>query len=235
LNARTINSKGTSVSSGVSQRRRVFIVDDHPLVREWLAGIIRQQSDLLFCGAAPDGATALASMTAAKPDVVIVDLSLEGNSGLDLIKDLQVQFPGIKTLVLSMHDQMAYAERVLRAGARGYIMKSESSSRVVEAIRQVLAGKIYANEALMAQLMEKLAHGGAAKPDSPAKALSDRELHVFRRLGQGMKTREIAEELRISIKTVQVYCARIKEKLGLANASALMREAVLWVDVEKHF
>ena len=218
-----------------SNRGRVFVVDDHPLVREWLAGIIRQQPDLVLCGSAPDAAKALGSMTAAKPDVAIVDLSLEGNSGLDLIKDLQLQHPAVKTLVLSMHDQMAYAERVLRAGARGYIMKSEPSFRIVEAIRQVLNGKIYANEALMAQMMERLAHGGVAKPDSPAKILSDRELHVFRRLGQGMKTREIAEELKISIKTVQVYCARIKEKLRLANGTALNREAVLWVDVEKRF
>jgi DNA-binding NarL/FixJ family response regulator len=199
------------------------------MVREWLASLIRQQPDLAVCGEAEDAAGALAAMTAARPDIVMVDISLEGNSGLGLIGDLQRQHPGVKTLVLSMHDQTAYAARALRAGARGYIMKNEATPRVVEAIRQVLSGKIYADAALLAQILQRPAAGAS---DDPVKILSPRELEVFRRLGQGEKTRHIALELKVSMKAVQVYAARIKEKLGLANAAALIREAVRWVEAE---
>jgi DNA-binding NarL/FixJ family response regulator len=214
------------------RRRRVFIVDDHPMVREWLASLIRQQPDLAVGGEAPDAAGALTAIAAAKPDVVIVDISLEGNSGLDLIRDLRLRHPEIKTLVLSMHDQAAYAARALRAGARGYIMKNESTARVVEAIRQVLSGRIYASPDLMTQLVERAAQDSPPGSDHPVEVLSPRELEVFRRLGRGEKTRHIAEQLNVSIKAIQVYCARTREKLGLANAAALVREAVRWVDSE---
>ena len=219
-------------SPASSRRKKVFIVDDHPMVREWLASLVRQQSDLVVAGEASDAAGALAAIAVAKPDVAIVDISLEGNSGLDLIRDLRLRHPEVKTLVLSMHEQAAYAARALRAGAREYIMKNESAARVVEAIRQVLSGRIYASPDLMTQLVERAAQDSPPGSDHPVEVLSPRELEVFRRLGRGEKTSHIAGELHVSIKAIQVYCARTREKLGLANAAALVREAVRWVDSE---
>lgn len=226
--------KPSAPPARVSSRARVFIVDDHPMVREWLASLIRQQPDLAVCGEAADAPGALRAIPSARPDVVMVDISLEGNSGLELIRDLRLQHPAIKTLVLSMHEHSAYAARALRAGARGYIMKNESTPRVVEAIRQVLSGRIYASPDLLAQLLEQAGPGGATETEHPVRILSPRELEVFRRLGRGEKTRHIADELQVSMKAVQVYCARIKEKLGLANAAELVREAVRWVESEAH-
>ena len=214
-------------------RHRVFLVDDHPLVREWLAGLIRPQPDLELCGTADDAAGALASLAKIRADVVVVDLSLEGNSGLDLIRDLRAVQPQAKVLVLSMHDEALYAERALRAGARGYIMKRESTDRIIDAIRQVLQGKVYASEALMARIAERFVTGSAAATAGEVDALSDRELEVFRLLGQGYKTREVAERMKAGMKSVQVYCGRIKAKLNLDNASELRREAVRWIEAEQ--
>ena len=210
---------------------RIFIVDDHPLVREWLANLLRQQPDLTVCGQAETPAAALAAIIADPPDVAIVDLSLKGGSGLDLIKDLQAQQPEVIVLVLSMHEEIYHAERALRAGARGYVMKRESTGQIIEAIRQVRAGRLYANAEELARLAERMI--GRVRPgQGSVEILSDRELEVFRRLGQGQPTRRIAEELHLSIKTVQAYSARIKEKLGLDNATELIREAVHWVGNE---
>ena len=210
---------------------RIFIVDDHPLVREWLANLLRQQPDLTVCGQAETPAAALAAIIADPPDVAIVDLSLKGGSGLDLIKDLQAQQPEVIVLVLSMHEEIYHAERALRAGARGYVMKRESTGQIIEAIRQVRAGRLYANAEVLARLAERMI--GRVRPgQGSVEILSDRELEVFRRLGQGQPTRRIAEELHLSIKTVQAYSARIKEKLGLDNATELIREAVHWVGNE---
>lgn len=213
---------------------RIFLVDDHPLVREWLASLLRLQPDLEICGESGDPAPALAAMTAQPPDVAIVDLSLKRGSGLDLIKDLRLHAPSVRILVLSMHEEISDIERALRAGALGYVMKRESTSQVVAAIRQVHSGKLYAEPAVLAALAERSL---ARQPDSatatPESALSDRELDVFRRLGQGHSTRRIADELHIGIKTVQTYYARIREKLGLADAAELVRAAVRWHETHR--
>lgn len=210
-------------------KTRILIVDDHTLVREWLANLLNQEKDLEVCGTANGAPEAMLGLATFRPDIVIVDLSLKGRSGLDLIKDLRAVAPEIKIVVLSMHEEIYYAERALRAGARAYVTKRESSNRIVEAIRAVRAGQVYANADMLAQLAERIVGKNSAKPVSAGEALSDRELEVFRRLGGGESTRRIANDMMLSIKTVQVYCARIKEKLGLASGSELMREAVRWV------
>jgi DNA-binding NarL/FixJ family response regulator len=209
---------------------RIFLVDDHPLVREWLATLLRQQPDLEVCGQAEDARHAFATMAADLPDVAIVDLSLKTSSGLDLIKELSEHLPTIQVIVLSMHEEIFYAERALRAGARGYVTKRESTHRIVEAIHEVQAGRLYANAELLAKLAERIVGRNQSTQAGSVETLSDRELEVFRRLGEGQANRLIAEELHLSIKTIQAYCARIKGKLDLANAAELAREAIRWTD-----
>jgi DNA-binding NarL/FixJ family response regulator len=209
-------------------RTRVYLVDDHPLVREWLANLIDQQPDLAVCGEAGSAAAAMSGIGSAKPDVAVVDISLGGRSGLELIRDLKQAHPKVAVLVLSMHHEDLYAERALRAGARGYIMKREVTKKVIAAIRRVQQGKVYLGDHLAATLAEKLVTGASAGLESPVSLLSDRELEVFRLLGQGRTTRQIAEALQLSSKTVQAYYARIKEKLHVSNASELLREAIRW-------
>jgi len=207
-------------------KRRVFLVDDHPLVREWLTNLINQQKDLVVCGEAEDAPQALQAIESLQPDAAVVDVTLANGSGIELVKDLKNIAPRVAVVVLSMHDETLYAERALRAGARGYVMKRETTKKIIAAIREVLEGRLYVSEEFRNSLTEKLIEGKAG--GSPVDELSDRELEVFRRLGQGHETRRIAEALGISIKTVQVYCARIKDKLGLANATELLREAMRW-------
>ena len=209
---------------------RVFLVDDHPLVRESLANLIEQQPDLRVCGEADGTVSALVAIGAAQPDIAIIDLSLGERSGLELIRDLRHAHPHVAVLVLSMHDESLYAERALRAGARGYIMKREATRNVILAIRRVLAGKIAVSDRLAETLAEKLVSGAPPGPRSPVELLSDRELEVFRWVGEGRTTRQIAESLHLSAKTVQAYHARIKEKLGLTTANELLREAVRWLE-----
>ncbi|HEV8072503.1 MAG TPA: response regulator transcription factor, partial [Opitutaceae bacterium] len=209
---------------------RIFLVDDHPLVREWLATLLRQQPDFEVCGQAEDARQAFATMAADPPDVAIVDLSLKTSSGLDLIKELSDRLPETQVIVLSMHEEIFYAERAMRAGARGYVTKRESTHRIVEAIHEVQAGRLYANAELLAKLAERIVGRNQSTQPGSVETLSDRELEVFRRLGEGQANRLIAEELHLSIKTVQAYCARIKDKLGLANAAELVREAIRWTD-----
>jgi len=209
-----------------NQKRRVFIVDDHPLVREWLTNLINQQSDLAVCGEAATAAEALQSVTALKPEVAIVDISLKDSSGIELIKDLKKTHPSVVVLVLSMHDESIYAERALRAGAKGYIMKRETTKKVIEAIRKVSEGKFCLSDATAQAIMAHFVEGKTLVARSPVEQLSDRELAVFDLLGQGLGTRQIAETLRVSIKTVQAYCARIRDKLNLSSATELMREAI---------
>jgi DNA-binding NarL/FixJ family response regulator len=212
----------------MSTRVRIFLVDDHPLVREWLGNLLRLQPDLEVCGEAETPAAALSAMALQHPAVAIVDLSLQHGSGLDLIKDLRTSLPAIQIIVLSMHEEIGDIERALRAGARGYVMKRESTSQIVNAIREVLAGHIYANAEVLAQLTERLIARPVDGPPATPETLSDRELDVFRRLGAGHSTRRIADDLGVSPKTVQTYCARIKEKLGLADGSELVRAAMRW-------
>jgi DNA-binding NarL/FixJ family response regulator len=209
-------------------KHKIFLVDDHPLVREWLTNLINEQLDLTVCGEAESSPQALQAIEQVKPDVAIVDIALRDSSGIELIKDLKQTCPNVSVLVLSMHEESHYAERALRAGARGYIMKRETTKKVVAAIRQVLSGQLYVSETIAAAMAAQFVSGKTLDAASPALQLSDRELEVFEMLGQGRGTRQIAESLRVSVKTVQAYCARIKEKLNLASATELLREAVRW-------
>ncbi len=210
-----------------SPHTRVFIVDDHPLVREWLATLLSQSGNLVVCGQAESARDALSAMRSQPPDVAIVDLSLQNSSGIDLIKDLAEQLPSVRVVVLSMHEEIFYVERALRAGAKGYVTKRESGDQIVEAVREVVDGRIYASRAMLARLAERM----MGRPASGSvEMLSDRELDVFTRLGGGHSTRRISEDLSISIKTVQAYCARIREKLGYEDGVELVRHAVRWVD-----
>jgi DNA-binding NarL/FixJ family response regulator len=212
---------------------RVFLVDDHPLVREWLANLIENQPDMVVCGEAESAGQALATIGDAQPDVAILDVSLDGRSGIELIKDLRLSHPQVLILVLSMHDEELYAPRALRAGARGYIMKREVTQKVILAIRRIQEGKTYVSDRMASILAEKVATQPASNPAvSPISLLSDRELEVFALLGRGRATRHIAETLHVSAKTVQAYCARIKEKLGVATSTELLREAIRWAEDE---
>jgi DNA-binding NarL/FixJ family response regulator len=210
-------------------KAKIFLVDDHPLVREWLSQLIQREPDLGVCGEAEDTHDALAKIGAANPDIVIADISLKTTHGLELVKDLQAQFPKLPVLVLSMHDESLYAERVLRAGAMGYITKQESTRKVLQAIRQVLGGQIYVSEKMAARMVHKLVAGRQQEHSSPVERLTDRELEVFQLIGKGQGTRKIAEELHLGIKTVESYRARIKDKLKLEDGTQLLQQAIQWV------
>ncbi|NLH40273.1 MAG: response regulator transcription factor [Planctomycetes bacterium] len=219
-------------STDTRKKRTVLIVDDHPIVRQGLTQLINQESDLLVCGQAEDAHDAIAAIRQFHPDMVIVDISLKDTSGVELIKDLKVQFPELPVLTLSMHDEAVYGERALRAGARGYIMKQEATEKVVTAIRRVLAGEVYVSDGMAAKMVSKLVGGVSKKPASPIESLSDRELEVFRMIGEGFNTREMAEKLHLSVKTIETYRAHIKDKLALQDASELLRSAIQWVNSE---
>ncbi len=211
-------------------KRTVLIVDDHPIVRQGLAQLIDQEEDLQVCGQAEDAHEAMQAIRTLKPDMVVVDISLRDTSGMELIKDLKVQYPDLPVLTLSMHDEAVYGERALRAGAKGYIMKQEATEKVVTAIRRVLAGELYVSDDMAAKMVSKLVGGGSRKTGSPVECLSDRELEVFRLIGEGYGTREMAEKLHLSIKTIETYRAHIKDKLGLEDANELLRCAIQWVN-----
>jgi DNA-binding NarL/FixJ family response regulator len=207
--------------------KQVFLVDDHPLVREWLTNLINKRPDLRVCGEAGSAPEALRLIESLQPDVAIVDISLTSGSGIELIKDLQLNHPRVAVLVLTMHDESVYALRALRAGARGYIMKCEATQKIIQAIRTVLEGKLFVSERVTTLMAEKFT-AGPRPSASPVELLSDRELEVFQLLGRGQSTRQIAEQMHISFKTVQAFCARIKDKLRLDNVNELLREAVRW-------
>jgi DNA-binding NarL/FixJ family response regulator len=211
-------------------KRTVLIVDDHPIVRQGLAQLIDQEKDLEVCGQAADAHEAMQAIRQLNPDMVIVDISLKDTSGMELIKDLKIQHPDLPVLTLSMHDEAVYGERALRAGARGYIMKQEATGKVVTAIRRVLAGEVYVSDGMAAKMVSKLVGGGTRTAASPADSLSDRELEVFRMIGEGFGTREMADKLHLSIKTIETYRAHIKDKLGLQDANELLRSAIQWVN-----
>lgn len=212
---------------------RVFLVDDHPLVRDWLKSLLQMEPDFEVIGEADEVATALLAMEEKLPNVAIVDLSLKRSSGLDLIKTMRSRLPGIRILVLSMHEEISDVERALRAGARGYVMKGESSGQIVPAIRQVHAGKIYATPEVLSQLAERMTGKLPVGADNATEILSDRELEVFRRIGEGHTTRRIAEDLNVSQKTIQTYCARIKEKIGLDDGAELSLMAIRWREAKR--
>jgi DNA-binding NarL/FixJ family response regulator len=219
-----------SPSGTVARKSRVFIVDDHPLVREGLTNLINGQDDLIVCGGAKDSAQTINGMVKSRPDVALIDISLENESGLELVKQLRSQFPQVALIVLSMHDEALYAERALRAGARGYVMKHETSKSVLASIRQVLAGGVYVSEKTVKRMALRLASSRGAPARSPVERLSDRELEIFRLLGQGRTPSQIAGDLNLSLKTVQAYCARAKEKFGVTSLTELLRAAIRWDD-----
>ena len=217
--------------SGIAARKsRVLIVDDHPLVREGLANLINAQHDLMVCGEAEGSTQAITRIRKAQPDVALIDISLKNESGLELVKDLRSQFPQVALIVLSMHDEALYAERALRAGARGYVMKREASKNVLASIRRVLEGGVYVSGRVASRMALRLGSPGEAASSSPVERLSDRELEIFRLLGQGRTTAQIASDLNLSLKTVQAYCARAKEKFGVTSLTELLRAALRWED-----
>ena len=207
---------------------RVFVIDDHPIVRHGFAQLLSAEPDLELCGQAAEAHSALAAITAAEPGVVIVDVSLGDASGIDLIGEIKQRLPRAAVLVVSMHDEQLYAERSLRAGAAGYVMKHEAAGASVRAIRTVAAGGIFVSETMSAHLLQRLAARGRPGDPSGLGTLSNRELHVLELIGRGLGTREIAEILHISIKTVESYRARLKEKMNLRSGVELTRFAVQW-------
>ena len=204
-----------------------MVVDDHPIVRQGLALLINREPDLVVCGEAEEAMGALHVLSSAHPDVLIVDISLNGPDGLDLLKSIRGTHPTLPVLILSMHDESLYAERALRAGANGYIMKQEATERVLVALRRILNGEIYVSDRIANKLLKHFITGSGSVQSSIAD-LSDRELEVFRLIGKGHGTRQIAEELHISIKTVESYQAHIKEKLSLRSARELIQHAMQW-------
>ena len=213
--------------------KRLLVVDDHPMMRQGLAQLIGNEEDLEVCGEAENGAQAITAITLARPDLVLADISLPDKNGLELIKDVQALHPGLPMLVISMHDESLYAERVLRAGGRGYIMKQEGGKKLMEAIRRVLSGQIYVSERMSSRILEVFSGRPKEKPANPVGSLSDREFEVFQWLGQGKGTREIAEQMHLSVKTVEVHRANIKRKLALKSAPELVRCAVQWAESER--
>jgi DNA-binding NarL/FixJ family response regulator len=213
-------------------KKKVLLVDDHPMMRGGLAQVINHQKDLTVCGEAGDASEAMRHVESTKPDLAVVDISMEGKSGLELIKDLQALYPQLPVLVMSMHDESLYAERVLRAGARGYVMKKAGGEAVLQAIRQVLSGKVYVSERMSAQILDSFAGVCPTKHKSPIEKLTDREFEVLKLIGEGCTTREVARRLHISPKTVDVYRQNLKEKLKLPSATSLIQHAVRWVETQ---
>lgn len=212
------------------QKNRIFIVDDHPIVRRGLGQLINQEDDLVICGEADNAETALELLKKVKPDLAIVDISLRGIDGIELTKLIKARFDSIPVLVVSMHDESLFAERALKVGARGYIMKQEAIEKMMEAIRKVLRGELYVSERVSANIVKRFVDGRAEGVSSPEELLSDRELEVFQLIGQGFATRQIADQLHVSVKTVEAYRANIKEKLNLKNATELIKHAVHWTE-----
>lgn len=210
-------------------RKKVLIVDDHPLVREGLTDLINKEKDIVVCGWAKDIPQTIQAIRKLEPDVVTIDISLENASGLDLMKDIKTRFPGLPVLVLSMHQESIYAERAIRAGAKGYITKQEATKKVITAIRKVLDGRLYLSESVKEKLLYSLIGNDESDADiSPIDRLTDRELEVFRLIGHGKATRQIAEQLCLSTKTIETYRSRIKQKLNLSSGSELLRCAFQW-------
>lgn len=204
------------------------MVDDHPIVRQGLAMMINREADLTVCGEAEEAQTALQAIVENKPDILIIDISLNGPDGLELLKHVRALFPELPILILSMHDEATYAERALRARANGYIMKQEATEKVLTAIRRILSGGIYVSDRMANKILQQHVGTGTAPGQSRIAELSDRELEVFRLIGDGHGTRQIADELHLSVKTVETYQAHIKEKLLLRTGRELVQQAIFW-------
>jgi len=213
-----------------TRKCRIFLVEDHPVTREGFAQLIDYQSDLQVCGQADSAAKATVGVETSRPDLVIVDISLAGSNGLELIKNLKLRRFGLPILVLSTHDESLYAERALRAGAKGYVMKQAPTSEVMNAIREVARGGLYLSEPIRGKLVYRELHGAARALGSDLEALTDRELEIFQLIGAGHSTRSIATKLGLSVSTVETHRAHIKKRLGLKNAVALVHRAVEWAN-----
>ena len=211
----------------------MLVVDDHPMTRYGIVRLIEQEPDLVVCGEAENASRALAAVKALKPQVVLADLTMPGGEGLEFIKDMRSLHPEVAVLVVSMHDEALYAERALRAGARGYIMKNEGGEKLVEAVRQVLQGKTYVSENMSGKVLEIFSGRRRREDDTTIGKLTDREFEVFRLLGQGMTTREIGQQLRLSTKTVETHRLHVREKLGLKSGPALIKYAVRWAGTQE--
>ena len=211
---------------------RILLVDDHPMTREGLAANINRQPDLEVCGEASSPAEAISALATLGPDLMVTDMTMPGRSGIEFIKDVHAMRPELPILVLSMHDEMLYAERALRAGARGYLMKDAGSAKFLEVIRLVLSGQSYVSPQMSARLLDAVTGRRPRGSSSPIEKLSDREFEVFRLLGSGKNTKEVAKALNLSPKTVDVHRGRIKEKLQLKDASSLIHHAVRWVETQ---
>lgn len=207
---------------------RVLLVDDHPIVRQGLALLIDREPDLSVCGEAEGAHSAFHAITTLRPDIVVLDISLSGPDGLEVLKEIRTKTASLPVLILSMHDESIYAERAMRAGANGYIMKQEATEKVLVAIRRILQGEVYLSDRLTNTMLQQYVRGASGAKSSPLLNLTDRELEVFRLIGEGHGTRQIADELHLSVKTIESYQAHIKEKLALRNARELVQHAIEW-------
>ena len=213
-------------------KTRVLLVDDHAVVRFGIAQLINREADMMVCGEEEDASRAMGSIEALKPDLVIADISLRDSSGLELMRNIKAQYAGLPILVVSAHDESVYAEVAFRAGALGYLMKEEALEKIIIAIRRVLKGTIYVSDTLAAKMLQQQIRGQTNINESPVKSLSDRELEVFQLIGQWKTTREIADELHLSVKTIEYYREQIKHKLNLKNSAELTQHATAWVQRE---
>ncbi|MGA2427749.1 MAG: response regulator transcription factor [Candidatus Acidiferrum sp.] len=210
------------------KKSRVLLIDDHPIVRQGLALLIDRETDLSVCGEAEGAHTAFHAIASLHPDIVVLDISLSGPDGLDVLKEIRMKSQSLPVLILSMHDESIYAERAMRAGANGYIMKQEATDKVLVAIRRILQGEVYLSERLTTTMLQQFVRGTSPAKSSPLVNLTDRELEVFRLIGEGHTTRQIADQLHLSVKTIESYQAHIKEKLALRNARELVQHAIEW-------
>jgi DNA-binding NarL/FixJ family response regulator len=211
-----------------TKKYRVLLVDDHPIVRQGLALLIDREGDLSVCGEADGAHSAFHAIETLRPDIVVLDISLSGPDGLDVLKEIRMKTASLPVLILSMHDESIYAERAMRAGANGYIMKQEATDKVLVAIRRILQGEVYLSDRLTNTMLQQCVRGVSPTKMSPLVSLTDRELEVFRLIGEGHGTRQIADELHLSVKTIESYQAHIKEKLALRNARELVQHAIEW-------
>lgn len=208
------------------KKSRIVVVDDHPMVREWLTQMINRETDLTVCGEAADAAGAVTMIESLKPDMAIVDLTMKDSHGTELVREITSRFSGLPVLVLSMHDESLYAERAMRAGAKGYIAKQEAGDKIRSAIRCVLGGQIYLSEAVASKIIRSAVGDPSTSSTLSVDSLSEQQLTVMRLIGRGLTTNQVAEELQLSVKTVEGYIARIKKKLNLPNATALLQYAI---------
>ena len=226
----TKSAKPEGDSAAPSSRKRILLVDDHPMMRAGLAQLINKQPDLEVCGEAGNPSEAFNELSRFQPDLILADITMPGRSGIEFIKDLLASYPKLRILVVSMHDEMIYAERALRAGARGYIMKEAGGESLLAAIRDVLSEKVYVSSKTSAKILNAMTGQKPRGSSSPIEKLSDREFEIFQLIGQGKSTRDIAEQLHLSPKTVDVHRSHIKEKLELTDVTSLVRHAVRWVE-----